>query len=231
MHNCFIFSSVGSNLSHNYKIQVFESWQIKDYDSGCVVFSDTDCFDYSQYFNNVLFRKHFKFPNLFYFLSHNPEIVKQYKYIAVLDDDLLFNQHNTIYQAINYMDVYNLSISSISNGCQEKKSPYYVMNNKGLINELWITNFVEMGFMIIDSKSISNLANTSDKELVEDYGYDYYICNIANKNNLKIGVFKNLDYTNPQQPNRQNGWTTYQKNKHNNFLSPIQPLIVEKILL
>lgn len=217
----FIFSSVGSNLPYSYKEKVFDSWNTKESDSGCVVYND-DGFEYNKYFKTVLNNKNFKFPNLFYYLSIQQNIVHEYKYIAVLDDDLLLEDN--ISKITHIMDTHDLTICSPCNRCVSKRSGHSIMNVEEKENKLLITNFCEMGAMIIESSFLKQIKNKEKK--VEDYGYDYYISNIASKNNKKIGIVSTIGYDNPEQQQRNIAWHTYNNNKDDLLLQKIEPLIL-----
>lgn len=198
----FLFSSVGSKLSDTYKTKVFQSWDYEKVDNGCVIFEKEKSFNYSKYFNICLCRFGFKFPNFFYFLSKIKDISNNYEYFAVLDDDLFFNQSQTLQKCMFLMDHYDLDICSISNSNNQKKTPYSVMAANKLRNEIWITNFCELGFMIIRQNLLNcfiDYYNSNLKNRCLDWGMDFAISNFANDHNNKIGIIKNMTFTNPEQ--------------------------------
>jgi len=202
MKKIFIFSSVGSPLSDEYKNSVYESWQLDQYDSGCVIYSKEDSFDYAKYFDTNICHSGFKFPNFFYFLDRFPDMLDNYNYFAILDDDLFFNQTQTLEKCVFFMDRYDLDICSISNSNAIKKTTYSVMAANKLRNEIWITNFCELGFMIIRKNLLNcfiDYYNTNLKNHCLDWGMDFAICNFASSHNNKIGIIKNMTFTNPRQ--------------------------------
>lgn len=223
----FIFSSVGSKLSLKYRQQVFDSWDIKSFDSGCVIFKPNYKFNYSNYFNNTLNGLGFKFPNFFYFLRHYP-ILDQYKYFAIVDDDLLFNSTETFTYIYNYMETLDLSICSPCNDGVGKKTYDIMLGNKQQ-KEIWITNFCEMGCMIIKNDLLKIVIQKyiENKISIVDYGFDWFISSIANNTFAKIGLIKNLTFYNPYNHNRNIGQTEYEKNK--DIIHFIQPKVLEKI--
>jgi len=223
----FIFSSVGSRLDINYRQQVFDSWNISSFDNGCVIFKPNCKFNYSDYFDNTLNRLGFKFPNFFYFLRHYP-ILDQYKYFAVIDDDLLFHNIATFTSIYDYMEKLDLSICSPSNDGVGKKSYELMLGNKQQ-KEIWITNFCEMGCMVIRNDLLKIIIQKYIEEKVNivDYGFDWFICNIANTIKARIGLIKNLNFYNPYNCERNIGLKEYKNNK--NIVHFIQPKVLEKI--
>lgn len=209
-NSLFVFSSVGSKLDDSYKNQVFTSWELNNFNSGCVIYNDN--FLYNRYFNITLHNKDYKFPNFFYFNSIYA-ITSKYKYIAILDDDLLFHNINSLNTCLELMKKFNLSLCSLSNNNQGKKSYYPIMASTDT-NHLWITNFCEMGCMIFRSsllKLIIKIYNNKYKKL-KDWGFDWFICSLANQYKHNIGIIKNLSFSNPVQSIRDIGkseWIQY----------------------
>lgn len=206
MKETFIFSSVGSyHIDNESRHKIFKSWNIENVNSACVVFNFLNDFNYCSYFDNVLYRSGFKFPNLFFYITEFPEILDEYKYIGVIDDDLFIHDKKCIKLLSHYMNQYRLSIISPTNSCLESGSLYHIMRYYPNQNKILITNFCEMGFMLIESSFFAKILE-SYKQLskqILDYGFDYFICNLANQENKKIGIVKNLLFTNPQR-NRKN---------------------------
>lgn len=223
----FIYSSVGSDdLEDSYKSKVFDSWEINKFDSGCTIYKDS-LFAYRNYFKTVLYNSGYKFPNFFNF-NNRFKILDKYKYIAILDDDLLFNQNNSMTQIVYLMKKYNISLCSLSNDNRGKKTFYNVMhkNNKKVID---ITNFCEMGCMIFDRKFLRVIQTTyytSYRDL-KDWGFDWWICSMANEFKLKIGIVKYLSFYNPMRSDRDCGkddWFQYK-----NTIQFIQPKVYNSI--
>jgi len=228
MKDLFIFTSAGSDLSAYYKHKVFYSWGVKNFDSGCVVFNKNTDFNYDRYFNKVLYNQNFKFPNLFFYIKNVTNLCDKYKYIIVIDDDLLLNQNNTFTKLIKVLQKYKLGICSIGNSTDIKKSSHDIMNTTSLINELWITNFCEMGFMCIRSDLLSKIIkyyyNSGLDKICKDFGMDFFVCNYAINNSYNIGIIKNMTYTNPF---RKRVVEIIQMNKIK-YLTNIRPKIIKK---
>lgn len=227
--NILVYSSVGSLLDSDYQKDCFLSWQMEFFDSICVRYSDANNFNYAPYFKIQYENKDFKFPNLL-FITKNIDILK-YDYIVCIDDDLKFNQTNTINTVINYMTNYNLNICTISNDCVGKKSSYDIMNSSNLINELWITNFCEMGCLFFDTRTCASILEQYENNYseIKDYGIDHMIFNVIDNINTRCGIIKNLTFYNPNQPSRDTkifGWII---NKSLKNLNRVEPHIIETI--
>jgi hypothetical protein len=232
MNNLFIFSSVGSSFSDEYKNSVYESWQLDQHDSGCVIYNKEDRFDYAEYFDTSICHSGFKFPNFFYFLDYFPDILDNYNYFAIIDDDLLFNNSDVFNQCCLIGSKNNLDVVSISNDNKKKKSSYHIMRYDSDEPTLWITNFCEMGFMMIKkdflTKIIQRYCEIDCK--VQDYGFDWFISHLAIEYNKKIGIIKHLSYSNPVNQKRSIAW--YKKDDSTpKELRYIKPIIYEKCII
>lgn len=229
MGEVFIFSSVGSSFSEEYKNSVYESWQLDQHDSGCVIYNKEDRFNYAEYFDTSIFHSGFKFPNFFYFLDHFPDILDNYNYFAIIDDDLLFNNSNVFDQCHLISLNNNLDVVSISNDNKKKKSSYSIMRYHSDEPTLWITNFCEMGFMIIKkdflTKIIQRYYEVDCK--VQDYGFDWFISHLAIEYNKKIGIIKHLSYSNPVNKKRSIAWYKSDYNTPKELRS-VKPKIYEE---
>lgn len=230
MKNFFTFSSVGSDLDFDYKQKVFSSWDINFYDSGCVNFKINDKFPYTKYFCDVLHHQGSKFLNLFYF-QKKYNIYNQYKYFAIIDDDLFFDQPNTLNSIINLMEIYDIGLASPSNNGFGKDSYYNIMQTSSIKNNaIWITNFCEMGCMIMRQDLLKLIHNKyiHNRYQFIDWGFDRFISRVANNNNIRIGIVKNLTFFNPEQPIRDYGIKEYNKyKKHIKYIDPQIKEIIE----
>ena len=100
------------------------------------------------------------------------------------------------------MEKYSLDLCSPSCGSKGKLSWYEVMKTGAyLSDELWISNFCEMGCMFFTQNLIKKFkevydTNTSYNE-IKDYGIDHIICNFVNRNAYRCGIVKNITYYNP----------------------------------
>lgn len=219
----FIFSSVGSHLSNEYKNAVFKSWELDRFNSGCVSFNDSDDFPYSKYFKTIIHKSGFKFPNFFYF-DDLFKITDNYEYICILDDDLLFEEPNSIIETISKMKDFNISVCSLSNNNKGKTVSYGIMcaDNTRTIK---ITNFCEMGCMILHNNFLKLVKQEYFKNypLLTDFGFDWFICSLANNTNHIIGIIQYLFFFNPVHVDRNigyNDWINYK-----NSIRYIHPVV------
>lgn len=207
MKNLYVFSSVGSTNEESENDKVFSSWNMSNYDSGCVVYGANSVFKYNRYFQTVDYHIGMKFPN-FIFANHKYQLISKYQYFLIVDDDLIFEQSNILDQMIDTVNKYDLSICSISNNdVLHKRTPYSIMRYTNNVHELWITNFVEMGCMMIrsDLLDLALKKYISDKLTIIDFGWDIFLCGMANGLNRRIGIIKNLSFINPRKPLRATG--------------------------
>jgi hypothetical protein len=243
MKDLFIFSSVGSDLPNTYKESVFNSWQLKNYDNGCVKYSYIlsrtlnkqvvcNTFEYRKYFDIVVQKQGYKFPNFFLF-NNMFNILDRYSYVAILDDDLLINnqyQEQPFDTIVSSMKKYNLDICSPMNDGQGKFSEH--LNNiiEPIPNKrfIFITNFCEMGFMVISSKLLKIIIEEYKKQNLKilDYGFDWFICKIANENLFKIGLINHISFYNPKQPQRYYEIYRQKKDKIEHIKTKILDIIV-----
>lgn len=212
----FVFSSVGCDQDDAYKHKVYRSWELEHYDSGCVRYRDADKFNYSKYFKSILYNRNYKFLNFIWYNKH-ANILDNYEFIAMMDDDLYLNNDKTFINAIDYIHKYNLDILSLSNDMSGKASWYNIMNTPKPIKEIWITNFCEMGAIIISSEICKAIIQTyiEQKISIVDFGFDLLFSKIANEKNKTIAIAKNLTYHNPPiiKP-RYTGRNLFEQNKH-----------------
>lgn len=229
----FIFSSVGTNHNKDYKNKVFDSWDVKKYNSLCVKYNINDKFNYEYYFDGVITKSGSKFLNLF-FCEDCFKIFEKYKYFAVMDDDLLYKKPDSFEKIINLMENFDLDLCSASNDCTGERSWHKIMNAEDPVDEIWISNFCEMGGMFISGKLLSLVKEIYKNNYLYlvDFGMDIFISNICDYFNLKIGIVKNLFYHNPERVelNKRNyGREQYEKNKINKFLVRQEIKIFDKI--
>lgn len=213
MSNVFVFSSVGTYWPGWYKDSTYVSWKLQYYDNACVKYRNDDTFEYSKHFRTVIKNIDYKFPNFIYF-NKQFNILDKYKYFAILDDDLRFNQEYAINKTIHTMQKFDVSVCSLSNDAQGKKSSYDIMNSDTILNEIWITNFCEMGCMIISAEIVKDTIQylESNNIIIKDFGFDLLITKLSKIKNKRIGIMKNLTFYNPKAQHRNSCkhlWESY----------------------
>jgi hypothetical protein len=204
MSQLFVFSSVGSPDYAAYKKTVFDSWSVRSYASGCVIYNDEDKFPYHRHFQRVLKNKHFKFPNFFYFNAQY-NVLDEYDYFAILDDDLQFFDRDSFQKIVTVMQQHDLALCSPTNSSPD--CFHQIMGPWRPADQLWFSNFVEIGCMFIRAdllKLIVTQYHCGHYRLV-DNGMDYFICQLALGHNFKAGIIKNIQFFNPLRPLRENG--------------------------
>lgn len=217
MKTLFVFSSVGSIDDKIQNQKIYDSWNLKDHDSGCVIYNKTK-FDYSKYFKLVEYNVGMKYPNFIWF-NNKHKLLSKYQYFAILDDDLIFTGKDVFDTTIQIMDEYDLSVCSVSNNdtnyLHNKITSHDVMRYKPNQQELWITNFCEMGAMFLRQEILETALNKYVVEnfYIKDYGWDMYISNICNIYKNKIGIIKNLYFENPRKKTRNTCRAEYERDQ------------------
>lgn len=189
-----VFTSAGDNTNFH------ELWchtNIKsDYDI-FVVYYGNDNNNYETYKNNVQWidkHKGSKFQNFYWFYQNHPEILEQYDYFFILDDDIIFYTLD-INQMFSIAREYELSICQPSFTKESKISHAITLQKESTI--LRYTNFVEVNTPLFTKEALVNAMNVMDSSLIE-YGVDYlYIwANGIDKKN-KYAIIDMITCTNP----------------------------------
>lgn len=237
MNKLLIFTNAGYRKNLN-KQKIYNNWQLNEFDSVCIKY-DTDIFNYNEFFDIILEKPGFKFENFFWLLE-TYNLLSKYDYFAILDDDLLFKQYKPISNILKLMIEHNLDICSPSADAEGRKSWYEIMNTKldELNNNLYITNFCEMGSMFLSRNIITKILEERKNNLLysnlTDYGLDHFICNIANRDGMRCGLVKNITYINYNDNNKINrsinreSWLAL---NNKNLGQRIKPEIKDKIII
>jgi len=116
-------------------------------------------------------RKGSKFQNFLSFYSRRPDIIKQYDFFFILDDDIVFkNNHHDINKMFNLSANLNLLISGPSQSSLGKISHPIIRHDRKKL--LSFTNFVEVNTMLFSKIAIINLMNVMSPNLI-GWGIDY----------------------------------------------------------
>lgn len=201
MSSMLVFSSVGTVHPHEYKRAVFSSWKMGGRDSVCTRYRPDDQFEYGRYFEVVVEMQGHKFTN-FFRLAEEFGLARQYSHFAVMDDDLLLTGDDPLKRMADDMERLGLDIASPSNGCGGMKSFHSIMNCSEAVGEVCVTDFCEMGAMILSSRMLESAIiahRLEGYEGLRDYGMDMFLCNLANKMGYEIGIFRNVLYHNPNR--------------------------------
>jgi hypothetical protein len=192
-----IFTSAGDNT------EFYKNWisNNQNYDI-CVIYYGSSEEIYNKYKDKVKFiekRKGSKFQNFYYFYNKYPEIVNEYEYLFILDDDIIF-EPNDINKMFNYANEYNLLICqpSLTNN---SAISWEITRNKPNI-KLTYTSFVEVGILLFKKEAIDKLMTIYDPLLI-CYGVDYLAIQINGidlKN--KYAVIHDVKCINPHPINK-----------------------------
>lgn len=164
-----VFTSAGDHTNFH------ESWShpyVKsDYDIFVVYYGNNNK-QYEKYKKNVQWidkHKGSKFQNFFWFYQNHPEILDQYDYFFILDDDILFWSLD-INQMFSIAREYELAI------CQPSFLPEYVLSHKITLQNdatfLRYTNFVEVNSPLFNKEALINAMRVMDNTLI-GFGIDY----------------------------------------------------------
>ena len=177
----FLFSSVGDNTNFD---ELFLGINM-NYDVYVIYYGDNED-NYEKYKSKVNFikkRKGSKFQNFKYFYETYPEIINNYEYFFIIDDDIIIDVNN-INNMFEIAREYNLSICGPSFLNSSKITyPISKQNPKRLLT---YTNFVEVNVPLFNKNSLDNLMKYLDYSLI-GWGIDYLAmwCN---------GIDKKKDY-------------------------------------
>jgi len=187
-----LFSSVGDNTN-------FDSLWINNdmkYDVYVIYYGDDENI-FNKYKNTVKFiekRKGSKFQNFKYFYEKYFEIINNYEYFFILDDDIVIDVNN-INNMFEIAKKYDLSICAPS-FLKSSKISHAITKQKGN-TILTYTNFVEVNTPLFNKKSLQNLMIFLDYSLI-GFGIDYlYIwANDINKEN-DYAIIHSIGCANP----------------------------------
>lgn len=164
-----VFTSAGDNTNfHELWVHPFVK---SDYDIFVVYYGDNH-HQYEKYKSKVQWidkNKGSKFQNFLWFYQNHPEILDQYDYFFILDDDIIFWPLD-INQMFSIAREYKLSI------CQPSFLDESVLSHKITLQNnttfLRYTNFVEVNTPLFNKEALINAMNVMDDSLI-GFGIDY----------------------------------------------------------
>lgn len=164
-----VFTSAGDHT--NFHELWTHPYAKPDYDIYVIYYGD-NLHQYEKYKQNVQWieqRKGSKFQNFFWFYRNHLEILDQYDYFFILDDDLVFYTLD-INQMFSIAREYELSI------CQPSFLPESVVSHKITLQNdatfLRYTNFVEVNSPLFNKEALINTMRVMDDSLI-GFGIDY----------------------------------------------------------
>lgn len=197
MTSCMVFSSVGDNT-------IFDQYWIKDqegYDI-YIVYYDDSVERYDQYKSKVKFaerRKGSKFQNFYWFYKKYPEIIQQYEYFFILDDDIVITGKD-IQTMFKIVKEYNLLIAQPSFTKDSKISWPITKHKPGV--KLEYTNFVEVNTQLFHKSALTKLMDVYDPILI-GWGIDYLAIQSVGKDLLNYAIIHCVQCKNPRESHKQ----------------------------
>jgi hypothetical protein len=194
-----LFSSVGNNTSFD----TLYNGNNMNYDIYVIYYGDNNIL-YNRYKRKVNFiekRKGSKFQNFKYFYEKYPEIINDYEYFFILDDDIIINVKD-INNMFKLARDYNLSICGPSFSPIGKISHSITKNKSNIL--LTYTNFVEVNTPLYNKKALDNLMKVLDSTLI-GWGIDYLsiLCNGIDRSDA-YAIVHSIKCINPHENNKKN---------------------------
>ena len=192
-----IFTSAGDNT------EFYKNWRSvnQDYDI-CVIYYGNSDEIYNKYKNKVKFiekRKGSKFQNFYYFYNKYQDIINEYEFFFILDDDIIF-EPNDINKMFDYAKKYDLLICQPS-FTDSSATSWEITKNKPFV-KLTYTSFVEVNTPLFKKEAIDKLMTVYDPILI-GWGIDmlYIQINGINLKN-KYGIIHDVKCINPYPYNK-----------------------------
>lgn len=213
-HKNLIFTSAGDNTSF------YNNWvgNNQNYDIFLVYYGDNDenYLKYKDYVTYLYKKKGAKYPNFYHTYNNYSDIIRDYEYIFLLDDDIIFDNVNDINELFSIHNKYDLWLSNPS---RKDKS---VSKNDHLITEqkpnslLRYTNFVENGLTIFSKYAINKFMKYYEGDL-NGHFVDYMYINILGKDiKDKYAIIDKISCINPYDNDKQDTKREWSKLKDNN---------------
>jgi hypothetical protein len=210
--NNLVFTSAGNNT------EFYKNWISPDqkYDIFVIYYGD-DEEKFNLYKEKVKFiekRKGSKFQNFHYFYNKYSEIINQYNYFFILDDDIIFNS-NDINSMFFYAKNYNLLICQPSFDKKSIISHNITKHKSNLL--LAYTNFIEVNVPLFNKDAIDKLMSIYDPILI-GWGIDFLYMQINDKNlKNKFAIIHKIKCINPEPIKKINKNDTRELSLINNW--------------
>lgn len=190
-HEYLVFTSAGDNSNLDYWLD-----GAKKFDIWISYFGNKN----NQFIDNAdyyMARKGGKFPALLYIYQQWPELLKQYKAIFVLDDDLIFST-NDINRLFALMDTYHLWLLQPAFDKRGKIS--FKLNEVHPFSLLRFSNYVEVACPMFTTTQLCNFMDIYDPKLI-GWGVDFWFSEVISKqdhDNNKIAIVDLITCINPR---------------------------------
>lgn len=185
--NNLIFTSAGDNTNF---FNLWVNYKIMNYDIVIYYYGNNNSTykKYKKISKLIIKRKGSKFQNFYHFYNNYLELINSYKYIFILDDDIIFeNGVNDINKMFYYIDYYNLDICSPCFNLDSIISHEITLEKKNI--KLEYTNFVEVCVPLFRISKLDKFMDKYDSKLIGwgiDYLYNDIIFDKKTKKNIAI---------------------------------------------
>jgi len=193
-----VFTSAGDNTN-------FFNWWLSDsqeYDVFLYYYgTNNDTFDkYKSLVHYAEKAKGSKFQNFYKFYKNNPEIIEEYDYFFIVDDDIEIKAKNINY-LFNIANTYNLDICGPSFNTKSKISWPHTKHKANCI--LTYVNFVEVNVPLFSKEALKKLMDVYDPILI-GWGIDF-LATWANGLYLKqsYAIIHKIQCTNPKDADKK----------------------------
>ena len=191
-----VFTSAGDNNKN--AIENWISGVDRNFDLIIYYYGNTDS-KFKKYKNIsklCVKRKGMKLNNFNSFYQNYQNLISQYEYTAVWDDDLIMKTED-INKCFQLMKEYNLSLGQPSNNIKKGQQSWFKCTHQINNKILHYTSFIENGVFIINNSLLSKIFYNYPIQL-QAWGSDFYYLNrINSKNEKDYAVFDCVSYINP----------------------------------
>lgn len=195
--DCLVFTSAGDRS--NVKQWVEKN---RNFDLFVCYYGDkknTELLEMSEYYLEL---KGGKFPNLHYIYNNFKEILIDYKYIFVMDDDIIITTDD-LNKCFTYMDSYDLWLLQPAFSRLGKVS--HLITKSKVFSDLRFTNFVEVTCPLFRAEQLFSFLEEYDPILV-GWGVDYWFLHSLGPNIYnKVAIIDSITCVNPTDEHKGGG--------------------------
>lgn len=206
-----VFTSAGNNTNFDklwfYKNKINYDIIVYYYEDDEKIFNK-----YKNISKLIVKNKGSKFQNFYHFYLNYIDVLNEYEYFFILDDDIIFeNNYEDINRMFKLAKNYNLDICSPCFTNDGIISHPITLHKQNILLEY--TNFIEVCICLFNKKSILKFMKIYDNKLI-GWGIDFLYGSIINNNN-NIGIFHCIKSRNPTL--EEKGITVRENEKVKNF--------------
>ncbi|MFB3387048.1 hypothetical protein [Flavobacterium sp. LAR06] len=181
MNKHCIIAAVGKNSLHHEWIDKKSRFDLHliVYDDSYELFKN-DC-------SNVSAQKGYKFRLIYEYLSNNPELIDQYNYFYMPDDDISINSAN-IRRLFKYMKIFKLDAAQPAIGNSYYSHDHTAKNKDFLLR---FTNFIEIMQPCFSNDGLKKVLFTFN-ESISGWGIDYHWGRILDYRKMNMAVIDDV---------------------------------------